>query len=95
MTMRARRFDAANYLDTPEARLAYLRMAFADNDAVEIVEALAAVSRALGVATVARKHGTRRDALMRTLGSEGNPDVATLLRVIEALGLTLSVDYAG
>ena len=92
---RARRFDAANYLDTPEARLAYVRAAFADDEAVEIVEALAAVSRALGVATVGRKVGTRRDSLLRTLGSAGNPDVDTLLRVIAALGLRLSVDQAG
>ena len=92
--MRARRFDAAVWLDSPEARLAYLRAAFADNDAVEIVEALAAVSRAVGLTALSRKTGARRDGVVRVLGTAGNPDVATLLRVVEALGLELDVRYA-
>lgn len=77
---RARRFDAAHYLDTPQARAAYLQMAFESNDAVEVVEALAAIARASGMTRTARKVGLGRD-----------PDLETVLCVLAELGLRLEV----
>lgn len=80
---RARRFDAANYLDTPPARAAYLQMAFESNEPVEVVEALGAIARATGMTQAVRKAGLGRD-----------PQLGTLLRVLEALGLRLEVTAA-
>jgi probable addiction module antidote protein len=49
------------------------------------------VARAQGVAQVARDAGMTRDALYKALSSEGNPTLATLTKVMRALGLRLAV----
>ena len=47
-------FDAANYLDSPEAIAAYLSEALETNDASYIADAMATVARARGISTVAK-----------------------------------------
>ena len=75
----------------PQARATYLQLAFESNDPSEIVEALGAIARAVGMTEVARKAGVGRESLYKSLGSSGNPELGTLLRVMQALGLRLGV----
>lgn len=89
MTIVTRPFDPAAYLDTPEAMLAYLDSAFADGDAREIADALGVVARARGMSQLAEDTGLTRQALYKALSGEGNPEFATILKVIRALGLRL------
>ena len=42
-------------------------------------------------ARIARRSGLSREALYRSLSTEGNPEFATVLKVIRALGLRLTV----
>lgn len=94
MTIETRPFDPAAYLDTSEAILAYLDGAFADGDASEITDALGVVARARGMSALAEETGLTRQALYKALSSEGNPEFATVLKVIRALGLRLHPEPA-
>ncbi|MBX9946998.1 MAG: putative addiction module antidote protein [Reyranella sp.] len=89
MTLETRPFDPAAYLDSPEAILAYLEGAFSEGDAGEIADALGVVARARGMSQLAEDTGLTRQALYKALSSEGNPEFATVLKVVRALGFRL------
>jgi len=89
MTIETRPFDPAAYLDSPDAMLAYLDGAFADGDAGEIADALGVVARARGMSKIADETGLTRQALYKALSSDGNPEFATVLKVMRALGFRL------
>ncbi|MEK7968104.1 addiction module antidote protein, partial [Burkholderia contaminans] len=50
-------FDAAEYLDTPEAQAEYLRISFETGDSADIQEAIGTVARARGMTQIARDAG--------------------------------------
>ncbi len=85
-----RPFDAAEYLDSAEAVAAYLEAAFEDGDPAFIADALGTVARAKGMTEVARKTGLSRESLYKALSAEGNPEFATILKVMHALDLKLT-----
>jgi probable addiction module antidote protein len=88
-TSRTTRWNAATYLNSEEARAAYLAAALEDGDPSVITAALGDIARAKGMTQVARKAGLGRESLYKALSPNGNPELATVLRVIEALGLKL------
>lgn len=61
------------------------------NDPAAVARAIGTVARARGMTEIARSTGLGRESLYRALGSEGNPELATLLKVMKALGLGLRV----
>jgi probable addiction module antidote protein len=86
------KWDAADYLTTPELQAEYLSIVMADGDAPEIRDAINAVARARGMASVAKAANITREGLYRALGDNGNPEFATVLKVLAALGLRLGVE---
>lgn len=52
-----------------------------------IAAALGDIARAKGVSQVARDAGPGRESLYKAVSAEGNPELATLKKVIAALGL--------
>jgi probable addiction module antidote protein len=84
------RFDAAEYLDTPERQAAYITAAFETGDLAFVRDALGLVARARGMTRVARSADLNRESLYKALGESGNPELGTVLRVLQALGLTLT-----
>lgn len=48
-------------------------------------------ARAIGMTTVADKAGLGRESLHKALGDTGNPEFATVLKLLHAMGLRLSV----
>lgn len=84
------RFDAADYLGTPEARADYMAGALEDGDATEIRRALNTVARSLGMTTVAEGAGFGRERLYKALDDIGNSEFATVLKLMKASGLKLS-----
>ena len=47
-----------------------------------------------GVAKVAKEAGIERESLYRALSAKGNPRLSTLVAVIKAVGLRLTVEVA-
>ena len=85
------RFDAADYLDSKERQVAYITAALETGDADFVRDALGIVARARGMSGIAKNAGLNRESLYKALGENGNPEFATVLRIVRALGLTLSV----
>ena len=90
-----RKFDAAEYLDTPERQAAYLAAAMETGDAAFVRDALGIVARAVGPSKVAIAAHLNRVSLYKALGPTGNPGFATVMGILGALGLTMSVRPAG
>jgi probable addiction module antidote protein len=88
------RFDAADYLDTPERQVTYIAAALESGDADFVRDALGLVARARGMAEIAKKADLNRESLYKALGEAGNPEFGMVMRIIAALGLTLSAHSA-
>jgi probable addiction module antidote protein len=88
------RFDAADYLDTDERQAAYITAALETGDADFVRDALGIVARARGMAQIAEKADLNRESLYKALGEKGNPEFSTVMRVLRAMGLTLSAHRA-
>ncbi len=86
---RTRSWDAADHLQTEEDQLLYLEAAFEEGDATLIAAALGDIARARGMTEVARRAGLGRESLYKALSMDGNPQLDTILRVMQALGLRL------
>ena len=84
-------FDAANYLNTVEDVAAYLEAIIeeGDDDPTVITRALGAVARSRNFSEIARQAGISREGLYKALSAEGNPSLATIIKVSHALGLRL------
>ncbi len=87
--METERFDAAEYIKTPEAEEELLRDAFESGNAEYVAHALGIVARARGMTTVAREAGVTREALYRALSADGDPRLSTLFGVLKALHITI------
>lgn len=94
MALKTTPFDVADYLDTPEDIKAYLAEAFASGDPKLISVALGDVSRAKGMTKVSKETGLSRESLYKALSETGNPELGTILKVLGALGLSLSTKAA-
>lgn len=84
-----RPWDAAEHLETEEDMVAYLEAALAEGDASLVAAALGDIARAKGMSEVARDTGLGRESLYKALSPEGNPELATILKVVRSLGLSL------
>ena len=82
-------FDAADYLETEEDMVAYLEAALEEDDAATVAAALGDIARAKGMTQVAREAGLGRESLYKALSPDGNPELATVMKVVRALGLSL------
>lgn len=90
MKTKTRPFDPAEYLDDDKAIAVYLTEALETGESAYVAHALGVIARAKGMSEVARQTGLSRESLCRALSDDGNPQLATLLRVMRALGLELS-----
>jgi probable addiction module antidote protein len=90
------RYDVADYLKSEQQLAAYLDacMQEAGDDAACIAAALGEIARAKGMAQLAKDTGISREGLYKALSSGGNPSLATVLKVVKALGLKLSTQVA-
>ena len=86
---RTRPWDPADHLESDEDIVAYLEAAFEDGDPALIAAALGDVARARGMTKVATDAGLGRESLYKALSPNGNPEFATVLKVMQALGLRL------
>ncbi len=87
-------WDPAAHLTTADDVAAYLEAALQDGDPQLVAAALGDIARAKGMSQVARDAGLGRESLYKSLSSSGNPELATVLKVISALGLQLHVSVS-
>jgi probable addiction module antidote protein len=90
-----RPWDIVEHLETEEDMAAYLEAALEEGDPALIAAALGDIARAKGMTQIARDTGLGRESLYKALSPEGNPELATVLRVVRALGLRLHASPVG
>jgi probable addiction module antidote protein len=80
-------WDITEHLKSEEDMVAYLDAALEEGDASLIAAALGDIARAKGMSQIAKDTGLGRESLYKTLSPTGNPEFATVLKVMGALGL--------
>lgn len=90
------RWDSADYLKTEEDIALYFELCLQEDpgDGSLIRRALGSIARARGMSQLARDTGLAREGLYKALSPEGNPEFATVMKVIKALGLKLGAQAA-
>ena len=91
---KTKRWDAAEHLKSDADRAAYLEAALEDGDPALVAAALGDIARAIGMSGVAKRTGLGRESLYKSLSPDGNPEIATVLRVLKAMGLRLRATTA-
>ena len=82
-------WDPADHLKSQEDMVAYLEAALEEGDPGLVAAALGDIAKAKGMTQVARDAGLGRESLYKALSPAGNPEFATILKVVTALGLQL------
>jgi probable addiction module antidote protein len=95
-SVRTRAYNVAEHLRTPQDRAAYLDAWLDDapEDAAGIARALGDIARAKGMSAVAKDAGLSRESLYKALSADGNPSLATVLKVAKAVGVRLHAEAA-
>ena len=87
-------WDASEHLKAEEDMAAYLEAAIEDGDPAVISAAIGDIARAKGMSQIASETGLGRESLYKALSPGGNPEFATILKVVRALGLKFHVEAA-
>src|SRR5712691_3056062 len=91
--MKSVAFKISDYLKTQKDIVAYLNAALEDGDTAVLLEVLRNVAQAKGgVGALAKAAGVSRESLYRTLSRRGNPKIETLMELLRALGLKLTIE---
>jgi len=91
MGVKLKKWDVTEHMDNEEYISEYLKAAFESGDISEITRALADVARARNMTDLAEKMGISRQGLYKTLSENGNPEFATIQKLVAALGLQMSI----
>jgi probable addiction module antidote protein len=85
------RWDSVDHLTTENDQTMYLNACLEEDpgDGSLVRAALGDIARARGMSQLARDSGLSREGLYRALSQEGNPEFATIMRVMRALGVHL------
>ncbi len=96
MTEKFTEWDAVSELKTDEDIALYFEACLEDDpgDGSLIRAALGDIARARGMSQLSRETGLARESLYKALSDQGNPEFATIIKVIKALGLKLHSELA-
>lgn len=83
------KFDAADYLKTPEQIAAYLTEALETGDTAFLCTALDTIARAKGMSSVAKATGLGRESLYKSLSGNSKPEFDTIAKVVQSFGVKL------
>ena len=84
-------FDPADCLDSEETIAEYLTVTLEENDPDLLLAALSNVAKARGVAKIAKDSGIGRESLYKALKPGSKPRFETIMKVMHALGIKLTV----
>ena len=86
-------WDVVDHLTDDAAIAAYLDAALEDGDPKLVGAALGDIARAKKISDLPVRTGLSRDELDRTLSGETSPDLWTVMKVVDALGLRLGAAH--
>lgn len=87
-------FDATEYINTEKRVQLYLEACVEDDpgDGSLIRSALNDIARVQNISALARDTGLDRSGIYKALSKDGNPSFATVLKIMNALGLRIRVE---
>lgn len=89
-------YAPTDYLKTPEDIAEYINAAIEDGNEQVMLAAMQDVARAImGMSELAQRTGLSRESLYNSLSENGNPRFSSLVEILHALGLELSVRPRG
>lgn len=94
MALKLEPHDSAEFFQTPEAQDELLADAIESGDAKYLAHALGVIARARGMSAVQKEAGVNRQALYKALSSDGNPSLETIMKVLKALNLRMTIAHA-
>lgn len=83
--------DLSKKLTDPDFAAQFLAAAIAEGDEEFLSEALARVVKAHGATKVSEDTGIARQALYKMLSGEGNPSFKNVTKLLEAVGLEITI----
>lgn len=84
--------DLIESLKKPKEAVAYLNAAIEDGDRELFLLALRNIAEAQGgISAIAEKAHLNRENLYRMLSKQGNPEIKSLMTLLNAMGLALTV----
>lgn len=92
--IRLTKWDVVEHLKSDEDMVHYLDACIEEDpgDGSLIRAGLGDIARAKGMTQLARDTGLARESLYKALSAEGNPEFATIIKVIRALGMRLHAE---
>jgi probable addiction module antidote protein len=91
---RVTEFDASAYLVDDEVVAEYLTAALEDPNPDVFLAAVGNVAKARGMSAIAESSGLGRESLYKALTPGAKPRYDTVLKVLQSLGVKLSVSAA-
>lgn len=88
-------FDASEYLDTDEKIADYLTSVFEDKDWELLLRAIGHIAKAKGMTQIAKSTGLGRESLYKAFNSSTQPKFDTVMRVLEAINMSLQIHPSG
>ena len=85
-------WDMAEYIRTKKDVVAHLEAALAENDIPFLLSVIGDIARSEGMTKIARSLGMSREGLYRSLSPTGKPSFETVVKLLNLLGLRLSVE---
>jgi probable addiction module antidote protein len=93
-TVRFMQFEAADFLKSEAAIEEFLAAAMEDPNPDVFLAALGEVAKVHGIATLAERSGLGRESLYKTLAPGSKPRYETIRKLVDALGVKLTVRAA-
>ena len=98
MSKHSEKFDPSkiNFFKDPEFIATYLEESYSEGGDELLQDALRNVAKAQdgGVKGVAESAGLNRENLYRALSVKGNPQIKTIRKVLDALGIEVTLHFA-
>lgn len=95
MTIKLKKWNIQDHLQTEEDRQAYLEAALeeAGDDPMYIAHVLGDIAKSYGMTKLAQETGLTREGLYKSFGKQGNPSFVTVSKVASAMGLKLTFQH--
>lgn len=84
-------WDTAEFLTDDELIIEYLNAALDEDDPAFFMKAVGNVARAKGMTTIAQETQLGRPSLYKALSGERDPRIGTVMKVLSALGIQLTI----
>lgn len=91
-SMENTRFDIADYLDSKEMIAEYLNTVLEEGDHADMIIAIGHIAKAIGMTKISEETGLSRPSLYKALSDGANPQFATIMKVLKAIGGQIRVN---